>query len=39
MVQVFAVFAVALLGWLVATSMWPPPGTTGRAGRPAIGTA
>jgi hypothetical protein len=38
MVQVFAVFAMALLGWLVATSMWPPPGTR-RAGRPAIGTA
>lgn len=38
-VTVFGVFGVALLGWLVATSMWPPPGSAAPSpGRPAIGT-
>jgi hypothetical protein len=35
-VTVLGVFAVALLGWLVATSLWPPPSAPGV---PALGTA
>jgi hypothetical protein len=35
-VTVLGTFAVALLGWLVATSLWPPPSAPGV---PALGTA
>jgi hypothetical protein len=36
----FGVLAAAALGWLVATSIWPPPGTTTRgADTPAVGAA
>jgi hypothetical protein len=36
-VGLLAVFAAALLGWLVATSIWPPPGGARPTGEPATG--
>ena len=37
-IQLLGWFAVALLGWLVSTSIWPPPGATLNRRTPAIGT-
>lgn len=38
-IVVIGVFGVALLGWLVATSMWPPPGSAPGPNRPALSAA
>jgi len=34
LVRALGVFVVATLGWLVATSIWPPPGAAGRTDIP-----
>lgn len=38
-IRIVGAVGVGLSGWLVATSLWPPPGTSDLRGRPAVGAA
>lgn len=38
-IRIFGLLAVGLAGWLVATSMWPPPRSATGPDRPAVGAA